>query len=161
MIVSSEVEVEINAEKGVEFEFLFPGLYIEISVDCFDCKKICRTLELRYGDDFAKCIKGNHLIPAKITEIKTSKNKVRYFIEFEYIEFKEKNYDNIISESRIKSARVHYKTICPNCNRKINDSTQINLVRPRAFHCRCGQLLYTEENDTPVVKNNRLHRISR
>ena len=148
--LTAEIETEIKPQSGAVVAFCS---YVELSADCYVCKKTNRTFILENGEDHARCIKGKHQLPAKITEIETLKNKVRYFIELDYSEFKEKNY-NITSECIIKWARVHFKMTCPNCNAKIDSSTQNNLVRPRKFYCRCGQLLYIENDEMPVMKNN-------
>ena len=147
---TTEIEAEIETQNGVDVAFCS---YIELSADCFVCQRTNRTLILKYGEDHAKCIKGNHMLPAKITEIKATKNKVNYFVELGYSEFKEKGY-NIASTSIIKWARVHFKITCPNCNGEIESSTQNNLVRPWKSYCRCGQLLYIENDEMPVIKNN-------
>ena len=148
--LTAEIEAEIKPQKGADVAFCS---YIELSADCFICQRTNRTLMLEYGEDHAKCIKRNHLLPAKITEIEAIKNKVKYFVELDYCEFKDKKY-YITSTSIIKWARVHFKITCLNCNDKLDSSTQSNLVRPRTFYCRCGQLLYTENDAMPVIKNN-------
>ena len=147
---TAEIGTEIETQNGVDVAFCS---YIELSADCFVCQKTNRTLMLEYGEDHAKCIKGKHLLPAKIIEIEAIKNKVKYFVEIGYSEFIEKGY-SITSESTIKWARVHFKITCPNCNYEIESSTQNNLVRPRKYYCRCGQLLYIENDEMPVIKNN-------
>ena len=148
--LTAEIVAEIKPQKGAVVAF---DSYVELSADCYICQKTNRTLILAYGEDHARCIKENHLLPAKITEIEAKENKVKYFIELDYHEFKEKKY-GITSTNIIKWARVHFNIICPNCNDKIESSTQNNRVRPRNFYCQCGQLLYIENDEMPVIKNN-------
>ena len=148
--ITAEISVEIEPQKGAAVEF---DSYVELSADCFVCRKTNRTFILKYGEDHAKCIKGNHLLPAKIIEIETMKDKVKYFVELDYSEFEEKKY-NITSANVIKWSRVHFNITCPNCNDKVESSTQNNRIRPRKFYCQCGQLLYIENDEMPFIKNN-------
>jgi hypothetical protein len=145
------LEVKINLETDVLLTF---DSFIEISIDCFICKRNHRTIGIKFGEDNAKCFKENHTYPAKIIEMKLSENKAEYYIEYDYNEFEDKRY-KIPSDGLIKWARVHFKIICSNCKKEIDCSTQNNLSRPWSCFCKCGQLLYTEKEEMPIIKNNR------
>jgi len=95
LMLTAEIEAEVNSQNGAVVTF---DSYVELSADCFVCQRTNRTLILKYSENHAKCINGKHLLPAKITEIKAIKNKVKYFVELGYSEFKEKEY-NITSTS--------------------------------------------------------------
>jgi len=141
------LEVKINLEKDTLV--IFDPL-IEISVDCFICQRNHRTIGLKYGDESAKCFKGNHTYPAKITEMNPTESKATYYIEYDYEEFEDRKY-KFPSDGIIKWARVHFKIICPACKKEIDCSTQTNLSRPWSRFCKCGQLLYTEKDEMPII----------
>jgi hypothetical protein len=97
----------------------------------------------------------NRSIIERITTDKfhTATIKAEYYIEYDYNEFEDIR-DKIPSDSAIGWARVHFKIICPNCNKEIECSIQNNLVRPYSRFCDCGHLLYIEKEEMPIIKND-------
>ena len=146
---TAELEVRINLENDVSVKF---DSFIEISADCFICQRNHRTIGLKYGDESAKCFKGNHTYPAKIVEMKLTESTAEFYIEYDYNEFEDKK-DKSSSDGIIKWARVYFKIICPACKKEIDCSTQTNLSRPWSRFCKCGQLIYTEQDEMPILKN--------
>ena len=145
---SAALKIQINLENDALVTF---DSFIEISLDCFICRRSHRTIGLRYGEVSAKCIKGNHTYPAKVTEMNQTESKATYYIEYDYNEFEDKRY-KMLSDGIIKWARVHFKIICPKCKKEIDCSTQNNLSRPWSCFCKCGQLLYTEKDEMPIIQ---------
>lgn len=142
------VEVEINLDSKVFISF---DSFIEISMDCFICQRKLRTIILKHGEEKARCIKKNHVYPAKIVELKRTENKVEYHVEYDYRQFEDER-NKMPSDDNIKWARVYFKIECPNCNKQKDCSVQTNTIRPWSCYCKCGQLLYTEQDEMPIIK---------
>ena len=143
------IEVSIDLDDDTFATF---SSFVEISVDCFICQRNHRTIGLKYGEDNAKCFKEKHTYPAKITDMKLTESKAEYYVEYEYNEFEDRR-NKTQSDGIIKWARVYFKIKCPNCGKEIDCSTQNNISRPWSRICNCGQLLYTEKIEMPIIKN--------
>ena len=150
MKIEAEIEVVVNGAEGISTVF---DPLIEISADCYVCQKTTRTFELRYGDDYAVCVKDGHRLPGKIAEMITGENRVKYLIELDYNEFVEKRF-KLASKRMVTWARVHFKIACPKCNAVAEGFTQNNVVRPRKLRCSCGELLHAEDEEMPIIRNS-------
>ena len=155
MKINSEIEVNLNLAKGTPVVF-HPT--VEYSADCPVCRRINRPFILKHGESEAYCEKGKHSLSAEIFQIEVSENKAVYRIKSEYEDFSEIR-QNIASGKSVRTAsqkfirwvRIYFKVICLNCGEEAEHTTQHGLATPHSFHCRCGQHLYTETNETASI----------
>jgi hypothetical protein len=130
---------------------------IELSLDCFICKRKGRTVLFTETPPAAVCIKTEHPFPGKLFKFNTQKKefensqiiKAVYSSEFEYRDFMDEK-DQLPSEDILPSwGRIGAKITCSSCHTMTEIFIQNNLRRPIEQKCRCGRVLYIDKKPQP------------
>jgi len=123
---------------------------LELSLPCYTCKRIQRTIVFKNIDEKGICTPPQKCngFQGKIIDreiIKSFENvKVKFLINFNYEPFVDKKY-NLKSDLNSKWGRISFYIRCDNCNNQKEVSTQENLVRPYMIKCDCGNTVYIED----------------
>jgi hypothetical protein len=151
MIKLLNVEADFTFAEGAHATF---GDLLELSLDCFICKRTHRTVGIRKGMEESICTPTQHPFPAKILEktisIVGKVASILYRVEYWYSPFVDLKRNNN-SSSLPQWGRLYLDLTCPRCNTESKAGTQTNIVRPRTFICSCGCPLYTETEISPIV----------
>jgi len=150
----AEIVCQLDVYDGAQIEFLDA---LEVSFDCMVCKRKRRTVIFQLGEEYGRCTPTNKCVGfsgrlvAKMPAVSGDLFSVRYVIEYAYAPFLDVKYDDE-SIDYPTWARVNFLVRCPKCHEKIKLSTQSNMVRPWTQVCTCGELLYTEIDDMPLLE---------
>jgi|GEM_PF-1462637 len=149
----AEISVSLPFTSGASVTF---DDKIEVSLDCHVCRRYHRTVIFSKGESKGKCLPKKHPFPGRITAKEVSQDKrlttVKYRLFFDYEPFTvEKSPETLKTSGKLTWARVSYMITCPACGEFTEGSTQNNLVRPLNYYCDCGQLLYSEVKEMPVL----------
>jgi hypothetical protein len=125
---------------------------LEVSLDCCICRRCFRTVILTRGNVEGICTPTGHPFPGKIVGLEAGANSVIYRLEYLFEQFEDAKYPGRRTpQDRPTWGRVGFEITCPNCGHKTPHSTQTNIVRPWTCRCECGQVLYTETDEMPVL----------
>jgi len=160
MIRKAEIVFEYNLEKGVGASF---GSKLEVSLPCTHCQRNRRTVVFHQGKDPVRCCPGSAKTskkhphyPGRIVTCESLAGpedpfNVHFLIEYEYEPFVDAKYGK--PSNPIPSwGRSSVDVMCPKCYVWTEGFTQSNLVRPRSTSCPCGQLLFTETEERPIIR---------
>ncbi len=128
---------------------------IEVSLYCHICSRSHRTVQFSKSESMGVCFPTRHPFPGGIIGKEVSRDgsltTVKYRLSIEREPFPDHEHPGESSPpGQSTRARVNYRILCPKCARITERSSQNNVTRPLAVHCKCGRLLYTEEKETPV-----------
>ena len=149
----AEIDCRLEANDGVVVEFLDE---LEVSLDCISCKCKHRTIIFQLGSEWGRCTPTKKCagffgrLVSKTPSSIDNNFSVRYEVEYAYEPFVDVKYGDE-SNGEPTWARVHFVVTCPKCQERITWETQNNLVRPWSHVCTCGKLLYTENNEMPLL----------
>jgi hypothetical protein len=132
--------------------------HVELSLDCFMCLKMRRTVFIFADENKSFCTPSyytRHSYPARILENSVIAGKevteIIYTIEYEYRPFIDKRYfQQELALEHAKSnqipawGRISFKLSCPNCAETWETGTQSNVIMTRSQVCKCG-FMYWEE----------------
>jgi hypothetical protein len=129
---------------------------LEVSLDCFVCERLNRTVVLKLGEDSGRCTPTGHPFPGRLLEMAVRPAihslTVTYRVLYRYEPFTDRKYP---ARGRARGAptwaRVSFTVRCPKCGAVSERSTQNNIVRPWTCGCACGLPLYTEEVEMPLL----------
>jgi len=149
----AKVSVRFSVVGGATVTF---GDTIEVSLDCCVCHRCHRTVIFEVGKVEGQCTPTGHAFPGKVMGKEAgqigSTASATYMLDYWYEPFQDAKYaDRRKPEGRPNWARVPFAVICPSCGQSNKASTQNNIVRPWVCHCKCGQELYTELEEMPVL----------
>jgi hypothetical protein len=148
------ISASLSVAPGVTIAF---GDQLEVSLDCPNCKRKRRTVIFNLGGRDGRCtpVKNCGMFPGRLTDKRPSQRtntfSVDYVVEYQYEPFLDLKYGDE-STGAPSWARVHFMVKCPRCSREKDWSTQNNIVRPWSHVCDCGQMLYTEEQEIPLLQ---------
>lgn len=146
------LKVILELSKNVQIEF---GNEVEISLDCFMCESLRRTINICEKEEFGICIKTKHKFPIKIiskqSNIENNLVEVIYQIEYWYSPFHDRKYKTD-SQFLPTWGRISFKLVCPKCLSKKRAFLQTNIVRPWTNYCDCGNSFYTESKVFPIFE---------
>lgn len=125
---------------------------IELSLDCFICRRTGRTTTLEHGSEAGTCSGDSefprHPAAARISsfDVTTEKSRtiLRLVTDFWWAPFQdEKRNRPAVALTSHPWVRLHLGYLCPEPKSTGGRfSTQTNLVRPAAYGCaRCGETL--------------------
>lgn len=125
---------------------------LEVSLDCHVCRRGRRTVFMT-EDAPAICTPTHHAHSARVLgkELRRSGERAEmiYRFSYEYEPFFDAKYRRD-AENSLGWSRVSFDLTCPGCGEVRKDSVQQNIVRPWTCVCRCGQVLFVTDEDTPV-----------
>ena len=125
---------------------------LEVSLDCCVCHRCRRTVIFKIGGVEGKCTPTGHPFPGKIVCMEANANSVVYRLEYWYEPFEDAKYpERRKAQDRPTWGRVGFDVECPKCGQANRQSSQNNIVRPRTCHCKCGQVLFTESDEMPML----------
>ena len=120
---------------------------LELSLDCFVCRRCHRTVGLRAGLEEGVCTPTNHPFPGAIlsknVQVLGSEAIIEHKVEFWFAPFEDIKRGGQAVGTR-HWARVRFSLDCPRCQRRTSSSVQTNLVRPFSDSCECGFELFTD-----------------
>ncbi len=137
-----------------------------VQLNCPICKKSGRTVVLFKEQSDSYCIPTRHTFNGCITDIVvtdresekllTSKFVVTatYHIKYDFSEFIEERYPRRVIEPSPKFpwSRARFELTCK-CGLKTDIETQNNQERPWQGKCKCGNELYYEVDEIPIIQN--------
>jgi len=178
-----ETSIEITAKLGDVHDGLTiaPRPIVEISLDCPDCIRRCRTVaiadsvenahliykmtasytKLKPRLDFTSiCLPSGHPFPATIESYDIASNSpdsisFHMCLKYEFVEFHATS--GILkgdSASLPRWVRMHFSYACPNCGYTRHNSIQSNLGRPYTTRCKCGSTQYTDFEPPKITANH-------
>jgi uncharacterized protein (TIGR02996 family) len=129
---------------------------VEVSLDCYVCRRCHRTVYFQPDGGQGKCTPTGHPFPGYwLGKEKISEGAIvsaRYRVAFHIESFLDAKYPQHRKPSaRPTWARVGFEVVCPRCGHANRGSVQNNIVRPWTWRCQCGQHLYTEVDEMPVL----------
>ncbi len=146
---SVSVSCMVNADPNVVVEF---SNDLELSLDCIACKRRHRTVVFQLGRPWAICTPKEkctgfcgRLVSVNYDD---SANFITYVVAYVYLPFLDVKRGDESTGVPIWG-RVFFVATCPKCRRKIDCSTQTNIVRPFSKRCECDFVLYTETEEMP------------
>lgn len=132
-----------------------PSDKIEISLDCSGCQRTGRTVIFRKDSNTGMCTPTLHSFPGNITQIEAyhinSQIILRYSITYNTHRFIDRKHEKI-SVIHPTWARVHFTSICPQCHRENEHSSQNNIRRPSYSFCECGFTLFNDRRENPQFR---------
>jgi len=149
---------------------VMPAPSIEVSLDCFMCKKCNRTVVLKKDKNnsfctttfytrhpFNGCIKKIRVNEIKVKKFFSIKilTEIIYDITYEYREFidKRNKYADNNSNPLPNWARIYFNITCPKCHYEQRKFTQNNLHIPFTAVCdKCSCKLYKQTDKLPVFE---------
>ncbi|MET8229332.1 hypothetical protein ABZS77_01460 [Micromonospora sp. NPDC005298] len=117
---------------------------VELSLDCFICRRTGRTTRLRHGAEHGTCSgdsrTGQHPAAARISAFdRTSEEKrtlLRVVVDYWWSPFHDAKRDQpSLALTRVPWVRLHLGYLCPEPVQSGTFSTQSNTVRPEAHRC--------------------------
>lgn len=156
MSIRVNVKTSIFPSRGVEIEFK-QGL--EVSLDCARCSRTHRTVVFGPPGEHGRCTPTGHAFSGQIGEIQVrhkggifQRDEIECLIPlaYEYSPVKDGKYPNRVSNPIPTWGRVGFNVSCPKCNQSSEHSIQNNTVRPWKCVCRCGYVLYEEQQPYPL-----------
>lgn len=149
MLRAAEVSAQFTFADGAIETF---SDTLEVSLDCSICHRCSRTVIFQVGGVEGKCTPTGHPFPGKIIAKDSGPAWVRYRLEYWYEPFVDAKYpDRRIPMGLPTWGRVGFEIVCPHCDEAQRCSTQTNIVRPFTCFCKCGQELFTESEEMPVL----------
>jgi hypothetical protein len=125
---------------------------LEVSLDCCICHRCRRTVIFKVGGVEGKCTPTGHPFPGKIVSMEAIVDSVIYRLEYWYEPFEDAKYPGRRkAQDRPTWGRVGFEVVCPKCGQVSWQSSQTNIVRPWTCQCKCGQVLFTETDEMPVL----------
>ena len=119
---------------------------VQLSLDCFVCRRCHRTIGLRMGLDEGICTPTNHpfpgLILSKDIETSGSKASIAFVIEFWFAPFEDIKRGGEAIGAR-QWARIKLILNCPRCKTQNSMSVQTNMIRSATQKCGCGFELFS------------------
>ena len=175
-IIETIVEITARLDDVQHGLSLNPRPIVEISLDCPECIRRCRTVaitdstqntnlilgmvssytKLKTIDYTSVCLPSGHSFPAAIESyvIETLRNTISLHLNlrYQFADFSA-SAGTLKGDSRRmpRWIRMHFSYKCPNCGINRNNSVQTNLVRPYTTFCKCGQKQYTEKAPPVMV----------
>jgi hypothetical protein len=126
---------------------------LEVSLDCCICHRCRCTVIFKVDGAEGKCTPTGHPFPGKIVAMEASAGLVVYRLEYWYESFVDAKYpDRRKAQNRPTWGRIGFDVVCPKCRQTSHQSTQNNIVRPWSCACKCGQLLFTESDEMPILR---------
>jgi hypothetical protein len=126
---------------------------LEVSLDCPVCSRRSRTVFFSGPGQPGRCSSDHGF--GTLLAVTQSGSSAKYEFEYAYEPFVDAKYpDERRYAAEIKGSptwvRAYFNVVCSSCGRSEKRSTQTNLVRPFAYPCRCGAILF-EDVDTPEL----------
>jgi hypothetical protein len=150
----SKIAVQFDFTTDATVTFVDP---LEVSLDCPVCRRCQRTVVFREGQPEGKCTPTGHAFPGRIIERSASQHgstaSVVYQIAYNYEPFIDAKYPEHKPSGKPTWGRIAFEVRCPKCGQVTKASTQTNIVRPWVCQCRCGCVLYTEQDEQPVLSS--------
>jgi hypothetical protein len=134
---------------------------IELTLDCFLCERVGRTVILEGGEERALCTsdqkRGPHPTAARIagfdTETWDRRPRVRAVVDYWRAPFHDARRDApAMPLTRTPWVRLHFDVRCQASRERVAASTQTNLLRPAVTKCgQCGEPVATS-TDAPYMR---------
>jgi uncharacterized protein (TIGR02996 family) len=129
---------------------------LEVSLDCCVCRRCRRTVIFQAGGAEGICTPTGHAFPGfwlgKEESHEGEVASVRYRVAFRFEPFIDVKHPQLRQPVAMPDwARARFEVVCSRCGQANQASTQNNIVRPWTCHCECGQVLYTETEEMPVL----------
>lgn len=124
--------------------------YLEVSLDCSDCKRRLRTVVFDSPGTHGRCTPTGHEFKGSVSLISLRGSGAVAHFEYEYEPFTDAKYPDEKRYSGFERGaptwvRFHFLVRCLECGSTRAESIQTNLVRPRKRVCNCGTALYLDE----------------
>ena len=149
MLRSAEISARFAFADGTAVTF---SDSLEVSLDCCICHRCRRTVIFKVGGVEGKCTPTGHPFPGKIVAMEASANSVVYRLEYWFEPFEDAKYpDRRKAQDRPTWSRIGFDVVCPKCGQGSRQSSQNNIVRPWTCLCKCGQVLFTESDEMPLL----------
>jgi uncharacterized protein (TIGR02996 family) len=146
------VQASFRVANGSRVSFADP---LEVSLDCCVCCRCWRTVIFQPDGDEGKCTPTGHPFPGYWLGKEESHEgpvvSACYRVAFRYEPFTDAKYPERQPKVRPTWARIGFEIVCPHCGHANQCSTQNNIVRPWTWHCQCGEVLYTERDEMPML----------
>ena len=134
---------------------------IEISLDCHECRRSRRTVVMSDSAQGTYCTPARHPFTGRMLSHQSEPPRQAgdsdiitgsYHIEYEFEPFVDAKYPHRNISPTPTWSRIGFTITCP-CGYVFKNSTQCNIVRPRAVTCQCGRTLMAEEETIPIFSD--------
>jgi hypothetical protein len=138
--------IRIDAEERVAVTF---RQQIEVSLDCFICRRRHRTVVMKAIGEAGICTPTKHAFPGSLLQVSAVGPESRFTFSYDYEPFTDQKYPDERRYAHWEKGapswvRVSFDAKCPSCGLATERSTQTNLVRPWDCFCKCGRRLYSD-----------------
>lgn len=125
---------------------------LEVSLDCCVCQRCHRTVNFDLSSAEGKCTPTGHSFPGKVVGMLVEPSFVVYQLEYWYEPFIDiKHPDTRLPTGLPTWGRIVFEVGCAVCGALNRCSMQTNIVRPWTCRCKCGEQLYIETDEMPIL----------
>lgn len=141
-------KIKIDFEERVAVTF---RLRLEVSLDCFICRRRHRTVVMKAAGEPGICTPTQHAFPGSLLQVSAVGPESLFTFVYDYEPFTDQKYPDERRYAQWEKGapswvRVSFDVACPSCGLTTERSTQTNLVRPWDCFCKCGRRLYSDRH---------------
>jgi hypothetical protein len=157
MLRSLDISAVLSGVEEAHRAQLYFERTMELSLDCFVCERVGRTMELTWGAERAVCRSGrdeHHFAAARIAAfdvtLQDDRLALRSVVDFWWAPFQDaKRGEQARSVSWV---RLHYGCYCPHQKKSGKSFTQTNVVRPRPVYCEECKTKIAVDAEVPSIR---------